>query len=309
MRGGNSGPDISIVLITWNAYALTAAALASIPAAAPGLRCEILVVDNGSADNSVARLREAFPDVTVIENGWNAGFAAANNIAIRASTGHRVLVLNNDTVLAPESLARAVDYLDLHPEVGALGILHLNADEARTPQGSCFAFPRPHWDVGSLCGLQVARGVDRGPWYDERDVDWICGSFMLIPRRCLDQVGLFDERFFIYDEDIDWCRRARSAGWTVRFWPGAHLVHRGAAAQAFMRDKTFVHFRSRLAFLRKHHPLWAPAYYFAMAARLTLATTRQAVAFIAGRTTWRAVRERFDRQRRFVGLRHGSHGG
>jgi GT2 family glycosyltransferase len=145
---------------------------------------------------------------------------------------------------------------------------------------------------------------------EERDVDWICGSFMLIRRRCLDEVGPFDERFFIYDEDIDWCRRARAAGWTVRFWPGASLVHLGCAAHPFMRDKTFVHFRSRLSYLRKHHAAAVAAmYYVAVGAMLCGATLRQSLRWATGRGSAAALRERFSRQMQFLRLRSGARGG
>ena len=143
--------------------------------------------------------------------------------------------------------------------LGALGILHRNADATRSRQPSAFRFPRPWRDVVTpLCLPSARRNVASLSDDGERDVDWVCGSFLLMRRECLERVGPLDERFFAYDEDIDWCRRAWEAGWKVRFWPGASMIHVGGAARPFMKDKTFVHFRSRLSYIRKHHT-WIPA--------------------------------------------------
>jgi len=146
--------------------------------------------------------------------------------------------------------------------------------------------------------------------YTERDVDWVCGSFLLIRRACLEQVGPLDERFFAYDEDIDWCSRAREAGWKVRFWPGAALIHLGGGVRPFMRDKTFVHFRSRLTYLRKQHSMLSAAtYYVAISAALGVATLSQAARFVSGRGSGSDVRIRLDRLVNFATLRPGRLGG
>jgi GT2 family glycosyltransferase len=123
-------------------------------------------------------------------------------------------------------------------------------------------------------------------------------------------VGELDERFFIYDEDIDWCLRALRAGWKVRFWPGVSMVHVGAAANPFMRDKTFVHFRSHLSYVRKHHALaLAGLYYLAMGAVLAGATAKQLGLFLTGRAEFAALRQRCRRQLQFLSLQSGRSGG
>jgi GT2 family glycosyltransferase len=129
-------------------------------------------------------------------------------------------------------------------------------------------------------------------------------------RACYEEVGELDERFFMFDEDIDWCARAWRAGWRVRYWPGAKMVHIGSAARPFMKDKTFVHFRSHLSYIKKHHSMTVTAaYYAAMAARLTLATGKQAVGVLTGAVDVGVLRERLDRQRQFMMLRPGRTGG
>jgi GT2 family glycosyltransferase len=246
-----------------------------------------------------------------IANPRNMGFSIANNQGIARATGRYVLLLNNDTIQIEDALKAAVDYMDAHPDVGALGILHRNADASRSPQASAYRFPRPWKELLTLAGLRSGAGDGAPSAIDrEMDVDWVCGSFLLMRRACLEAIGPLDERFFIYDEDIDWCRRAWAAGWKVRFWPGASMIHVGAAARPFMKDKTFVHFRSHLSYIRKHHS-WLPAslYYAVMVARLTGATTWQLVRWVTGRVPFADVRERSSRQLQFVLLRHGRAGG
>jgi GT2 family glycosyltransferase len=305
-------PELSAILVNWNACETTAAALASIQQHVTGVSCELIVVDNGSTrDHSCLDLPRRFPSIVFMANPRNMGFSVANNQGIARARGRYVLLLNNDTIQTEDALSAAVRYMDAHRDVGALGILHRNADARLSPQPSAYAFPRPWRELAVLVGVRSA-GRDDAPAAieEERDVDWVCGSFLLIRRECLDQVGALDERFFIYDEDIDWCRRAWRAGWKVRFWPGASMIHIGAAARPFMKDKTFVHFRSHLSYIRKHHT-WLPAalYYLVMVGRLTLATAWQAVRWLAGRARLSDVRERSSRQMQFALLRPGGTGG
>lgn len=304
--------DLSIVLVNWNACETTADAVRSVDAFTSAIRYEVFVVDNGTTrDDSVRELPRRFPHITFIANAENLGFSKANNQGIVRSSGRYVLLLNNDTIQTEDALSAAVRYMDGHPDVGALGILHRNADVDRSPQPSAHCFPKPWRELADLAGLGGGGSATQTMAVDtERDVDWVCGSFLLMRRECLEQIGPLDERFFIYDEDIDWCRRAWAAGWRVRFWPGASMVHLGAAARPFMKDKTFVHFRSHLSYIRKHHS-WLPAalYYLVMVGRLTLATTWQAFRWMTGAVPFAQVRERSSRQLQFALLRPGRTGG
>ena len=305
-------PDLSIVLVNWNACEMTSAALESIRLHTREISYEIFVTDNGSTrDQSATELPRRFPAIRFIPNNSNMGFSIANNQGIARARGRYVLLLNNDTVQTENALGAAVAYMDAHPEVGAVGIQHRNADAERSEQPSAFGFPRPWREVGSLIGIQWSADYGAPVRADvEQDVDWVCGSFLFMRRTCLDQIGRLDERFFIYDEDIDWCRRARTAGWKIRFWPGASMVHVGASARPFMKDKTFVHFRSHVSYIRKHHsPAPAALYYLVMVGRLTLATLWQTVRWLGGAASLADVRERSKRQMQFVLLRPGRSGG
>lgn len=305
-----AGPDLSAILVNWNSGNVTAAAISSILEHTRGVNVEVIVVDNGTTrDDSVRELPRRFPSIVLIQNPRNLGFAVANNRGIARARGRYVLLLNNDTLQTEDALSAAVRYMDAHPDVGALGISHRNDDAPRSPQPSAHRFPDPWREIAGLVGLPT-RAMKPYPMDAECDVNWIVGSFLLTRRECLDAVGPLDERFFIYDEDIDWCRRAWAQGWSVRFWPGASMVHLGGAAKPFMKDKTFIYFRSRLSYIRKYHT-WFPAalFYLVMVGRLSIATVWQTLRWMGGAATLAEVRERSSRQMQFALLRHGRIGG
>ncbi len=300
--------DLSAVLVNWNSLELTSQALASIREHTRDISYEVFVVDNGTTkDAGPDELERRFPWAKVIRNPANLGFTKANNQGVRLARGRYVLLLNNDTVQTGNALGEAVRYMDAHPDVGVLGILHRNNDEGRTFQPSFFPFPRPVSDVLGVLGL--ARPVPP-PEVREQDVDWVCGSFLMMRRECLDRIGPLDERYFIYDEDIDWCLQAKRAGWKVRFWPGASMIHLGGAANPFMRDKTMVMFRSHVTYLAKNHSrAAAAAFYAAMGLKLNLASAKQLARMLVGRASWADVRQRWQRQWNFLLLRPGKVGG
>lgn len=309
---GNAPVDLSIVLVTWNALAVTSAALSSIREFTKGISYEVFVVDNGTTkDQTPKLLPEQFPWVRFIANPDNRGFSKANNQGIRRANGRYILLLNNDTIQIENALGKAVSYMDQHPEVGALGITHLNDDAERNYQPSFFDFPRPWGDVKALLGFsQQDTKPTETDYTKETDPDWVVGSFLFMRRECYEDVGELDERFFIFDEDVDWCFRARLAGWKVRYWPGAKMIHVGSAARPFMKDKTFIHFRSHLSYLKKNHSgAEAMSYYAAMAVRLSLATGKHAArALVGGRSELAELRERLRRERQFLLLRSGRTG-
>ena len=299
--------DLSVILVNWNARALTEDALRTLRAHTRGITYEVFVVDNGSRDGSEPlQLAEQFPWVKVLRNPDNRGFSRANNQALRRARGRYLLLLNNDTRQVENALGTAVTWMDAHPDVGALGITHLH-DDGQTPQHSFFPFPDPWLDVQSLVGFMD--GEPPAPdFVREQDVDWLVGSFLMIRRNCYEDVGELDERFFVYDEDIDWCLRARQSGWRICYSPCARMVHVGAASKPHLKDKTFMHYRSHLAYLAKHHGSAAAAYYVAMSARLAASTGKQALRFLVGRARAEDVQARLLRQRHFMTLGHGKAG-
>lgn len=296
--------DVSIILVNWNTLEVTSDALASIRKFTSGITYEVLLVDNASQrDRSVELLPIRHPWVHFTANPENRGFSRANNQAIRRARGRYILLLNNDTVQIENAIGKAVAYMDGHADVGALGITHLNADAQRSFQPSFFDFPAPWGDVKELLGL-LRGGLEPPDYTTEKDVDWIVGSFLMMRRSCFEDVGELDERFFMYDEDVDWCLRARRAGWKIRYWPGAQLIHLGSATRLFVKDKTFMHFRSHLSYLKKNHSrAEAASYYAAMAARLTLATGKHAAQTLTGDSDLGELRKRIEREVQFLLLR------
>lgn len=296
-------PDLSVVIVNWNSFRLLEAALDTLAAQTAGIAYEVIVVDNGSTrDESAEAIPARFPDVRCVANRENLGFGKANNQAFAMAWGRHVLLLNADTRQIENALGAGVAYLDAHPEVGALGVVHLNDDAERSVQASWHEFPRPFDDLKGLLRL----GSPPPPFAEpvERDVPWACGSFLMVRRECLEQVGGFDERFFIYDEDIDWCLRINRAGWVIRFWPGARFIHVGSASGTLMSDKTFSNLRSRLTYYRKHHgAAWAFLIYLAAVGKFSVGALRETARVVWKRAPGDGAAARWRRVAQLVRLR------
>lgn len=257
-------PELSIVIVSYRCGALLEDCLTSLnPTQQPGVSAEILVIDNASGDDT-AEVARAHSHAELIALEENVGFARANNLGIERATGSAVLVLNPDTVLPHGSLRLCLDELWSHPDVGVL------TPRLESPQGlldrRCKrGFPTP-W--ASFCYFT---GLDRrlrgsastrytAGWVDEHrsgDVESVSGAFMLMPRRALDEVGGFDEQFFMYAEDIDLCLRFIANGWRVRYWPEVAVVHVGAGSNVEGKrppEANAAYFRTMAPFVRKHVP-------------------------------------------------------
>jgi GT2 family glycosyltransferase len=298
-------PRVSIIMVNWNTLEVTTAALESLRAFTRDITYEVTLVDNGSTrDASATELPRRLPWVRFIANRENLGFSAATNQGLRLARGEYLLLLNNDTLHREDSTSAAVGYMDRHPEVGILGIRHMQDEPLRSHQPSAFELPDPLAEAAMLIGLRRARPTQ--PILIERDVGFVCGSFLMMRRACFQAIGTLDERFFVYDEDVDLCQRAWKSGWRVRYWPGASIVHLGATARQFLRDKSFMHHRSHLTYLRKNHSFGiACLFYFAMTTRLAAATVRQLGRFVTGHCTGGELMERLRRQVNFMLLRSG----
>lgn len=301
----SSSVDVSVILICWNSLELTSEAVRSLIKFTKKTSLEILIIDNASTDDSATELKRRFPQLNVIAASENLGFAAGNNKALGIASGRHVLLLNSDTIQTENAVDKAVEYLDANLDVGVLGIMHRNDDATQSYQPSAYQFPKP-WQNAMrvlLGAIRSRRLTVLSPVPLESDVDWVTGSFFLIRRECLQTVGFLDERFFVYAEDIDWCFRARKAGWKIRFWPDASFVHMGSSSASQVDDKTFMLYRNELEFFRKNKPgLGTFVFYLAMSFRLCLSTGFQLGKWIVGQANWLDVHRRWQRQRNFITL-------
>jgi hypothetical protein len=264
--------DVSIVIVSWNTRQLLLDCIESIRAAPDRATREIVVVDNASGDGTPAALREAYPEVRLIEARTNLGFAAANNLGMRSARGKWVFLVNSDVIVLPGALDAMAEYMDSHPRVAVAGPRVLNGD--RTLQISCRNLPTPKrllWRVLALDRICARRGWFEGeelfhwPHDEEAEVEAVSGCFMALRPAAMAEVGLFDERYFIYAEDIDWCLRFRKAGWGVRFTPSARIVHLGGASSAHAPARFSVEQeRALLTFWRKHYGRPGRLYYAGM---------------------------------------------
>jgi len=253
--------DLSVVIPSYNTRELIEQALRTVQEASEGLRVEIFVVDNASRDGSPEMVAERFPDVELIVNEANLGFAAANNLAFRRVRGRYVLLLNSDTIVRPDTLRRLLEFLDQHPEAGAAGCKILNPDGTLQLE-SRRGFPTPMAALYKLAGLSRLFPRNRRfghynlTYLDPEqvgEVDALSGSCMMVRREVLEQVGLLDEAYFMYGEDLDWCYRMRQAGWSIYYTPDTEIIHfKGESGRP---EQLRVEFRKKEAmviFVRKH---------------------------------------------------------
>ncbi len=258
---GDGPVDVSVSVVTFNTAARLLQCLESVQETARDLRYEIFVVDNASGDDTDIQIYRNFPNVRLILNERNVGFARANNQAILLSRGRYVFVTNPDIVVRPNALQRMVEYLDSHPDVGVA------ACRLEYPDGSlqlsCRSFPTlasflirglplpERWKSES----RVMRRYMLSDWDHStpRDVDWCLGSCLLVRRETIEAVGGMDSRFFLYYEDIDWCYRIRRAGWKISYLPDVSMIHfyRRASASRVPNRLTFHHLASAAMFFAK----------------------------------------------------------
>ncbi len=242
-----SAPDVSISLVNTNSRELLLACLESLK----GVDAEIVALDNASEDGSAEAVRARFPDVRLIEQRHRAGFGANHNTVIRATTGRYVFILNEDTTSDDWRFERMVAHLDANPRVAALGP-RLVYPDGRV-QSSAWRFPSPA--IAALGLLTLGRaGILQSGGGETRDVDWAMAAALLVRREALDDVGLFDEDFFIYSEETDLCRRLRDAGWRTQFFPSVTVVHHESQFSAGIPERRINEmWRGRHRYWRKHH--------------------------------------------------------
>jgi GT2 family glycosyltransferase len=224
--------DVSVIVVNWNTLGRLRDCLASIRDHFAGVDHEVIVIDNASSDGSPDMVAEEFPHVRLVRNADNVGFGRANNQAMRIARGKWFLLLNSDTVLMDDSVTALFRQVQSEENIGVAHCRLLFEDGRQ--QHSTYVFPSLRTALLEDLGLYKLVGKRRagelllsGYWdYDEeRDVDWVAGAFMLMPRDVFDQTGGFDERLFMYGEDLEWCQRIRERGWRIRFYPQARITH------------------------------------------------------------------------------------
>lgn len=223
--------DLSIVIVSYNTCAMLRDCLNALPAATEGLATEVFVVDNNSPDDSAAMVAAEFPEIHLIASKENHGFTGGNNIALRQVVGRNVLLLNPDTEAEPGSLTLLSRYLDAHPDVGAVGPKLLNTDGSLQPSG--IPFPNPWRDFWGHTGLwRLKPGLSAQKWHygrEDFDREWetdsVTGACLMTRKEILDRVGLLEEAFFMFYEEIELCWRIRKAGYRVMFLPQSRVVH------------------------------------------------------------------------------------
>ncbi|HUX87696.1 MAG TPA: glycosyltransferase family 2 protein [Chloroflexota bacterium] len=250
--------DLSIVIVSWNTRDFLRRCLESVQRTCDSLSYEVLVVDNGSTDGSVELVAEEFPDVVLLRNTENVGFARANNQAIQRSRGRHVLLLNSDAELIGSTAQRIVEFLDAHPEAGALGGQLLNPDGSF--QSSYADFPSLGGELLLLTGLARWLRWPGYPFYPEarsqqvRSVDWVSGALLAVRRSAIEAVGALDEDYFMYTEETDWCYRLRQAGWATAYLPEAKAYHyAGGSARRVPEVKRAQLYHSKRLFFQKHY--------------------------------------------------------
>jgi GT2 family glycosyltransferase len=244
--------DVTVSIVNTNGGDLLLACLDSLERSLSGdATVEIVVLDNASEDGSPEAVRQRFPNVRLIEQRFRAGFPANHNTVIRATTGRYVLVLNEDTASDDWGFARLVAELDRHPRIGALGPRLVYPGGRQ--QASAWHFPSP---FVSLLGVPTLGqvGIRQSTGERPRTVGWIMGAAMLLRRTALDEVGLFDESFFIYFEEVDLCLRLHHAGWKVLYFPGVTVIHHESQFSAEVPERRINEmWQGRHRYWRKHH--------------------------------------------------------
>lgn len=257
---------ISVILVSYNTAAMTCQAIETLLQSKCSHALQLIVIDNASRDDSVQMIQQAFPQVTLIRNEVNVGFGRANNQAIPLLKGDYVLLLNTDAFVAPDTLEKTVAFIQTRPDVGILGVKLVGRDGDLQP--SCRYFP-------TICNLFLQRaGLNR--WFPNvryiddmgwdhsspRLCDWVPGCYYLIRKEVIKQVGLFDPRYFLYNEEVDHCKAAKNAGWEVVFFPGTEVIHIGGESaksdgkiSQVSRQLVALQVESELLYFRKHHGL------------------------------------------------------
>ena len=253
--------DISIIIVNYNVQQFLKQCLQSIYASVHNLSVEVIVVDNNSVDGSISMMKKDFPSIRLIENAQNLGFSKANNIGIGEAKGRYVLLLNPDTLLEEDCLQKCFEFSEREEKIGAIGVKLLDGKGAYLPE-SKRGFPSPWISIAKFTGLgklfsksSFFNGYYMGHLSSDEttDVDVLCGAFMFIPSKVLDDVGLLDEAFFMYGEDIDLSYRIQESGYRVVYFPQTSIIHfKGESTKKASYNYVKTFYGAMKIFAKKH---------------------------------------------------------
>jgi GT2 family glycosyltransferase len=255
---------LSIVIVSYNARAHLENCLASLATSPPRVPHEIVVVDNASTDGSAAAVRDGWPGVRLIAQQRNVGFAAGNNVGIRTASGNLVLLLNSDTLVAHGAIDVLIERLRAHPLAAVAGPRLIDAAGRAELSFGPMISPLAELRQKIVMALHARHVSPVSRWIEkatrqERYVDWVSGAALLVYRKEAEAVGLLDERYFLYTEDVDFCAAIRARGRRILFAPSAQITHvRGRSRASAPAAMNAAYRRSQIAFYEKHHPRWAP---------------------------------------------------
>jgi GT2 family glycosyltransferase len=287
--------DLSIVIVNWNVRALLQRCLSSLGAGEAGLLSafdtEIIVVDCASSDGSAEMVQREFPNAQMIVSDKNLGYARGNNVGMAQARGSYALLLNPDTEVVGDALAKMVRYLDEHTAVGVLGPTlrypdgSLQSSRRRFPTlatAFCESTLLHQWFPNNRVAVRY-HFADRPPDRPQ-SVDWLVGAALMIRRETWRQVGPLDEGFFMYFEELDWCWRCRSAGWEIHFLPAAQIIHyEGKSSEQVVTQRT-IHFqRSKIRYYRKYFgAFWALVIRFYLLATFAIQLCEETLKWLLG---------------------------
>jgi GT2 family glycosyltransferase len=261
--------DVSVIIVSFNTRDVLRECLRSVYREMGALDVQIIVVDNCSTDGSPKMVEEEFPDVTLIRSNINLGFGGANNLGFQSAEGRYIVLLNSDAFLTPGALQLSVEHMDADLHIGLGGGRLIGRDGSWQP--SARMFPTVLNDLMVLSGLAArfpeSRFFGRADrtWANEMEaseVDWVPGAYSIFRAEALTEIGLFDQRFFLYYEEVDFCKRLKQAGYSIWYWPDITVIHIGGESSRQIKSLdltksgaqlTLWRMRSMLLYYRKHH--------------------------------------------------------
>ena len=253
---------LSVIIVNWNTREFLRKCLEFVETAVKSIPSEIIVIDNASTDGSIEMLVDSFPNIHSIINKTNNGFAAANNLGLHRASGEYVMLLNPDAELKIDSASKMLEFAEAHPEAGVVGPKLLNTDGSLQKNGQKFpTLARELLHVFRLNRLMQSKFDIRYEWgradFDvQAEVDSVCGACMLVKRAAIEAAGLLDERFFMYYEEVDWCKRIKAAGWKVYYLPESEVIHHiGQGSKQIGLKKMRIAYASQYVYFKKHHGL------------------------------------------------------